>query len=152
MVRKFVKELIQEWSDSSRDSKLLIFDGVNGIGKSVSLIHLVNLLNEMNWITIYIPNSLFWIGGYWHYEESTEEKGMYNQYELAVNLLSSIYELNSEKLKLIELNEQLDKTLGSDESITNVAELIEFAKREENLQASIAIAEKVFNCLLNQNQ
>lgn len=109
--------------------------------------HLVNLLNEFGWITVYVPNALYWIGGYFHYDKSKNEIGMYDQPELAVHFLSSIYELNSKKLKEIPTN-----PANCIQPASNVAELIEAAMKPENLNLSIPITKSVLEHLGNQTQ
>ena len=143
-----------EWSKSNQDSmkmvnssaNMFILDGINGIGKSVAMMQMVSLLNELNWITIYIPNSLYWIGGFFHYERSKVDPEMFDQFELASHFLQTIQDLNSRNLAKIHCSS--DVCLPNLVPGSTLADLIEYSLKPENLQQSI----KVVKILLEQLQ
>ena len=143
-----------DWSISYQDNmnvvnpnaNMFILDGINGIGKSVAMMQMVSLLNELNWITVYIPNSLYWIGGYFHYERSKEDPEMFDQYELANHFLQTILDLNSKNLAKIHCSSNV--CLPNLIPGSTLADLIDYSLKPENLQQSV----KVVKILLEQLQ
>lgn len=127
-------------------ANMFILDGINGIGKSVAMMQIVSLLNELNWITLYIPNSLYWIGGYFHYERSKVDPEMFDQFELANHFLQTIQDLNSKNLAKIHCSSNV--CLPNLMPNSTLADLIEYSLKPENLQQSV----KVVKILLEQLQ
>lgn len=147
LLRKSTQNFIENLcTQKNNESNVHLLDGINGSGKSVMLMHIVSLMQQMqDWLVIYIPNSFYWVGGYFHYNVSARNPELFDQLELAVHFLTSVLALNEEKIRNFPPLSQ--PVFGC----STLEELLKFSMEPDNLKHSIDIVEQVFQLLAAQD-
>lgn len=130
-----------------------LLDGDCESGRSVTLMHAMNALNESGWITLYIPNAYYWIGGYYHYELN-QATGMYDQLELSAEFLKLALILNRKYFDAMPMCADYSLHGGSATvpAQSSLSKMLEFALQPAQQPNSIKAASFFMDQLLGQSQ
>lgn len=76
------------------EGKSLLLDGSSGVGKSIALLQMVSLMLQAKTPVLYVPELIRWTDGYYAYYPTSDGTTMYEQPELATEVLDHYRRLN----------------------------------------------------------